>query len=1054
MIDVLSVLRSALRDRYAIERELGEGGMAVVYLAQDVKHNRQVAIKVFKPEVAEQLGEERFLLEIETAASLNHPHILTVHDSGVAEGLLYYVMPFVEGESLRDRINREKQLPIEDTVQIAQEVANALSHAHAQGVVHRDIKPENILLYGGHAVIADFGIAKAVSAAGSERLTSTGMAVGTPTYMSPEQASGEDVDSRSDIYALGCLVYEMFVGQPPFTGSTVSAIVSQHVAAPPPSASLVRHTVSEEMSGAILKALAKTPADRFSTASDFAKALLGTGGAPSLPGVTPQPTQAVIAPRTWVGVAKVVGIYILVVAGSFLLLDYLVNRFVLSPHLPSVGVVALLSLFPAVLIYALQANRGSVSQWTKLGKIGIPANLAVSVLLLALMFGTRDLGAATSSVVIEDEDGNALERVIPKSEFRKRLILFYFDSEDTHAENDWYSFGIPGALEADLSQDLFFQITAPERFASDFIERGFPDGLGLPLTLKRDLAEQVHVPMFVSGTYRTNADGLSVTVRVFDTGRGRLVAEHTLAGSDLFEIVDSISVQLKRDLGVPAQYIEETEDLPVAEIVTSSMASFEHLMRGAVVLSLRSDWQAARTHLEQAVAEDETNALAHLLLYGVAILGNDREKAAGAIQGAMQHMYRLPERIQFQIKTSYYDFMQQPDKMIAVAKMRVELSPEDIEGRAVLANLHELRMERDEAIAQYEAILEVDPTQYEYLRDLAGQHREAGSFDEAIVYYERYAAQYPEHRAPYASLGGLYRILGQHERAKEYYDRALLLEPGNISTLTSLAELERSFGNFEAEFTQLNAALERSRTLEDTGIVLTALRRAFSFRGQASRAVEVIETELAAARQVSAAVPFLMAQLTTLDLYVRAGRVDEAERRYEAAAGELRPPFDKLSSMGRLAIALEQEDADAAELALVDLMEFIQAFGAGALMQNVHNAQGRIHELRGAYEEAIASFEARLESDHARVSVLRDIGRCYRKLGDLDKAAEYLNDARRVVPADPRVLYELALVAAESGDVDVAVEHLESALEVWADADPEFREARLVREKLAELRRQ
>ncbi len=1051
MTDVVSVLNAALDERYRIARKLGEGGMAIVYLADDLKHNRQVVIKVFKPEVAEQLGAERFLLEIETAASLNHPHILTVHDSGAVEGLLYYVMPFVEGESLRDRIDREKQLPIDDTLQIAQEVANALSHAHSQGVVHRDIKPENILMYGGHAVIADFGIAKAVSAAGSERLTSTGMAVGTPTYMSPEQASGEDVDARSDIYALGCLVYEMLVGQPPFTGSTVSAVVSQHVAAPPPSASLVRNSVSEQMSAAILKALEKTPADRFVTASDFAKALQGAGTAPSTPGVSPQYVHAAPVRRPSVGIVKVVGVYLLAVAGAFLLLDYMVNRFVLSPHLPIVGVVALLSLLPAVLIYAFQPDRGSVSQWTGLGKIGIPANLAVSVLLLALMFGTRDLGAVTSSVVIEDEDGNAVERVVPKSEFRKRLIFFYFDSEDADSRNDWYSFGIPGALELDLSQDLFFQVTSPERFASEFVERGFPNAVGVPLTLKRGLADEAHVPMFVSGSYRSYGDSLAVTVQLYDTDRGRLLAERTFLGTNLFEVVDRVSVQLKRDLDLPAQYIEETEDLPVAEIATNSMASFEHFMRGAVALTLRSDWELAESELDQAVALDESNALAHSILYGVAVLGNDREKSAAAIQSAMQHMYRLPERIQFQIKGSYYDFMQQPEKVIAVTKMRVELSPEDLDGRALLARLHKIRSERDEAIAQYEAILEIDPTQYDYLRELGEQHRLNGDFDEAITYQERYAGLFPENSASFVSLGALHRVLGQHEQAKEYFDRALLLDPNNISTLVSLAQLERSFGNFEAEIAQLDDALRRSRTLEDSSVVLGAQRRACSFRGLASGAVEILEMELEVSAEVLATVQYLVTRLMTLDLYVQAGRLEEAEGLYEDVAGELRAPFDKLTSLGRLAISLELDDADAAEPALADLSSFVESFGAGTLLPNVHQAQGRIHELRGEYDSAIESYQAQLEIDRTNMTVLRDIGRCYRKLGDHDRAGEFLEEARRVVSKDPWVLHELALIATEEGDIDTAVSHLESALEVWRNADPGFEAAARARELLETL---
>ena len=226
-------MRAALADRYRIERELGEGGMATVYLAPDVKHDRKVALKVLRPELAAVLGAERFLREITTTANLRHPHILPLYDSGSAPGdggaeILFYVMPYVEGESLRDRLSREKQLPLDDALRIAREVADALSYAHGRGVIHRDIKPENILLESGHAVVADFGIARAVDAAGGDRLTETGMAIGTPTYMSPEQAAGErDLDGRSDLYSLGCVLYEMLAGEPPITGPSVAAVLAR-----------------------------------------------------------------------------------------------------------------------------------------------------------------------------------------------------------------------------------------------------------------------------------------------------------------------------------------------------------------------------------------------------------------------------------------------------------------------------------------------------------------------------------------------------------------------------------------------------------------------------------------------------------------------------------------------------------------------------------------------------------------------------------------------------------------------------------------------------------
>jgi serine/threonine-protein kinase len=274
MTDLSDRLSAALADRYRIERELGAGGMATVYLAHDVKHKRKVAVKVLRPELAAALGADRFLREIETTAQLHHPHILSLHDSGEAGGFLFYVMPFVEGESLRDRLDREKQLSVDQAVRIAREVADALSYAHSRGVIHRDVKPENILLASGHAIVADFGIAKAVSAAGGTSLTETGLTVGTATYMSPEQAAGEqDLDGRSDLYSLGCVLYEMLAGQPPFTGPTLESVVRQHIAAEPRAITVLRPAVPADVAGLLARVLAKTPADRFSPAAAFAEAL-------------------------------------------------------------------------------------------------------------------------------------------------------------------------------------------------------------------------------------------------------------------------------------------------------------------------------------------------------------------------------------------------------------------------------------------------------------------------------------------------------------------------------------------------------------------------------------------------------------------------------------------------------------------------------------------------------------------------------------------------------------------------------------------------------------
>jgi serine/threonine-protein kinase len=271
-------LKVALADRYVIERELGQGGMATVYLANDVKHERKVALKVLRPELAAVIGAERFLAEIKVTANLQHPHILPLHDSGEADTFLYYVMPFVEGETLRDKMDREKQLGIENAIEVTRSIAGALDYAHRQDVIHRDIKPENILIHDGQPMVADFGIALAVSEAGGTRLTETGLSIGTPHYMSPEQAMGDrELDARSDIYSLGAMLYEMLVGDPPYTGSTAQAIVAKVITEKAPPVTTHRDTVPPHVAGSISKALAKLPADRFPSAAAFSEALIRPG---------------------------------------------------------------------------------------------------------------------------------------------------------------------------------------------------------------------------------------------------------------------------------------------------------------------------------------------------------------------------------------------------------------------------------------------------------------------------------------------------------------------------------------------------------------------------------------------------------------------------------------------------------------------------------------------------------------------------------------------------------------------------------------------------------
>ena len=315
-------LAAELSDRYTIEREVGAGGMATVYLAHDKKHERKVAIKVLRPELAAAMGAERFPREIRTVAQFNHPHILSLYDSGEAAGFLYYVMPFVDGESLGERLAREKQLPVQDAIRILREVADALAYSHARGVVHRDIKPGNVLLSGRHAVVTDFGVAKALTASGGDKVTTVGIALGTPMYMAPEQAMGEaNIDHRADIYALGILGYEMLAGRPPFEAASAQALLAAQVMEAPVDIQKVRPGIPVLLNDAIMRCLAKNPADRWQSADELITQLEAVAATPS-GGVTPTDTRPIKAtavrpprPRSWmIGVAAAV--LVIAIAGA------------------------------------------------------------------------------------------------------------------------------------------------------------------------------------------------------------------------------------------------------------------------------------------------------------------------------------------------------------------------------------------------------------------------------------------------------------------------------------------------------------------------------------------------------------------------------------------------------------------------------------------------------------------------------------------------------------------------------------------------------------------
>jgi TolB-like protein/tRNA A-37 threonylcarbamoyl transferase component Bud32 len=588
--DVVDHLKSALADRYQIDREIGRGGMATVYLALDLKHDRPVAVKVMHPELVVSLGADRFLREIQIEARFQHPHIVPLYDSGQADGLLYYVMPYVEGETLRARIAREGQLPVEDALQITCEVGAALTYAHSHGVVHRDIKPENILLSTGEAMVADFGIARAISAAGGSELTGTGISLGTPEYMSPEQASGEQrLDGRSDLYSLGCVLYEMLGGDPPFTGQTAQAVLARHRLEDPPPIHVVRPTIPRTLGATLERALAKVPADRFATTSEFVTKLETT--APSeVRGVEERPDTHVSGPTTLAPLREPSKRMLLYVGLAYMVFAWrgveftraLVAQQTIEPWVTPV-VVLFLTLGLAFLLVTAWAWEkapplsattvtGRLSRWARKARPGRLLSV-LAVLVIALLAGQ-------SRLVRAPPNGPAAEARSALDPTRIAVLPFEDESE---AEE----FGHLALVFPQYLLDQLSRLDALTILPYAAVKRYYRADAPLD-SVVRDL----RAGTLIEGTIIGSEDEVRVLVQLFDANRLALLhsEQHARPREEMLALLDDLTndvvTALRQELGVVVRDLERMAG-------TESDEAWEFYARGREwAESARELWEA------------------------------------------------------------------------------------------------------------------------------------------------------------------------------------------------------------------------------------------------------------------------------------------------------------------------------------------------------------------------------------------------------------------------------------------------------------------------------
>ena len=703
--------------------------MASVYLAQDRKHNRKVAIKVMRPELASTLGSDRFLREVEFAAQLSHPHILPMHDSGQADGVLYYVMPYIEGESLLGRIRNEKQLPVEEVLRLGREVAEALGVAHARGIIHRDIKPANVLLSGGHALVADFGIARAIGT--SESITATGIAVGTPHYMSPEQATGDrEVDARTDVYALGTVLYEALAGEPPFTGPTAQSILSRVLMESPRPLNVARPGIPAAVNAVIMKALARSPADRFQSATEMATALhsAATGGHPVM---EPEPDDETTSP------ARVLSLYALAAAALLFITWSLVRQVALPVWMLGLGVLLLLAGVPILLATARAEAKGPART-----RAGIARWLTWRNAIAGGVLAFAGWGILASTMVLQTP-GTATAPAGPV-----RLAVMPFVNQGDSADA-YFVDGIADQLRGKLTELGAVQVIA--RSSTD-LYRGTTKSPG-------DIGRELDVEYLLSATVRTvrNADGtgrVQVVPELIKARTGAVSWQQTFDASltDLFQVQADIAVRLAGALNL-ALGAKEQEHL--AERPTKSLAAYDAYLkaeatRGGGGETVRN--QEAVSYYEQAIALDSTFAL------------------------AWSRLSQLHSRIYFSLPTQ-----RGRDAARIAAERAQQIAPGSAEAHLAMGDYYNnVLADQARARAEYELGLKASPNFVELQVSSAETERALGHWDTAVARIRQAIRLDPRSGRANASLAAHLLWLRRYPEAMTAVDQAIQLTPNGL----------------------------------------------------------------------------------------------------------------------------------------------------------------------------------------------------------------------------------------------------------------------------------
>ncbi len=734
--------------------------------------------------------------------------------------------------------------------------------------------------------------------------------------------------------------------------------------------------------------------------------------------------------------------------------DWMVNRYALSSHLTDLCLTVLLAMIPSILIVAYFHGLPGRNQWHRIELFSVPVNILVVLALVYFLFAGKELGSTQRKIQVNDETGAVVEKVVVKSQFRKKVAIFFFENRMAKTENDWLKYAIPTMLEIDFSQDLYVEPLSPssQNMMGNFFvmnkikDAGFDDAVGLPLMLMKKIAGETNRDFFVCGGVTGDAASCHIDYVLYRTSDMKQMAKESIEG-ELFDTVDRMAKNLKQGMDIPSGQLDQVVDLPIGEIFTRSIPAAKSFTAGITEMVLKKDWAKAQSHFEQAVREDPAFAYANLQLAGLYAQSSQSSQWQAVIKTLMQQLYRLPERQQSFIKFDYYVAQKQPEKAMAMLDMMAGLYPEDTQVFLLRAQMRIARNQLDLALADYMKIQELDPQNRENMKSIASIHEMKGDFIHAEESLKMYSALSPGDADALLSLGQIKAKQGDHRKAGEYFQQAQLLRPDDVGTMIELGGNAFDTGNFDECLKLYKQAETTASTAEDRYKVFSALESYYARRGQLKQALDAFDHKIAEHYRFSVPMMSMIEESDRAKLLVLNGRSGEAYEGLDALQKKMAPPFNQYVSLGAIGALLEEKRTEEAERRLDDIRGLINDLGAEGLNLFILKAQARIAEIRGDYGRAVGLY-LEVKQKSPRITSARNLAFCYRSLKKYEEADIILRQALSISPYDPELNFEAAELYWETGRKEQAIDFLHRAAFIWQNADEKYEPARRVRERL------